>query len=253
MTEERSFIHQIAARSEEESTVVSRVIPEFCLALRRQLDGYKGINGDYIGEQLRWDIGDRGFFHLLYFLDQFSEKYQWEPGLAREYVGRVFTEDECKLFSQEYVARTKPDRPVARPLASRTLEEFCSAAHACAMTLLSNADYVHEQLPAVDLPNDARSAVESHCADWIGTKHDVIHELDELKDSADIEIRVRRIMRWLGEEMDKIQEQVRQLEALARSDDKYRVALMLFGESCANVLTSFVAVGKAADRLLESL
>lgn len=253
MTEERSFVHQVAARSEQEPDVVSRVIAEFCLALRRQLDGYKGTNGDYIGEQLRWDIGDRGFFHLLGFLDQLYERYQWEPGLAREYVARLFTEDDCKHFSQEYVVAKTTERTDAGPLASRTLEEFCSAAYACAMTLMSNADYVHKELPAVDLPSDVRASVVSHCADWIGTKHDVVHELDELKESSDIEAGVRRIMRWLGEDMVRLQEQVRQLEALATSEDRYRRALMLVGESCANVLTSFIAVGEAADRLLESL
>lgn len=251
MTKDRSFIDQVAANTAQEPAVVSRVIEEFCLALRRELEEYKGINGDYVGEQLHWDIGNRAFFHLLGFLDQFSEKYQWEPGSAREYVSRLFTEDEWKPFSQEYCRTKASDNPPSAASASSTLEEFCSAAYACAMSLMSNADYVQKELPTVELPTDIRASIESLCADWIGTKHDVIHELDELQESSNIEDRIRRIMTWLGEDMAKLQEQVRRLEALATAEDRYRLAYLLVGESGGNILRSFVATGESADRVLE--
>ncbi|MFN3630779.1 MAG: hypothetical protein ACK4XK_12110, partial [Casimicrobiaceae bacterium] len=45
MTKDRSFIDQVAANAAQEPAVVSRVIEEFCLALRRELDEYKGVNG----------------------------------------------------------------------------------------------------------------------------------------------------------------------------------------------------------------
>ncbi len=251
MTKDRSFIHQVAASSGEEPAAVNRVIEEFCLALRRGLDEYKGINGDYIGEQLNWDISSRAYFHLLGFLDQLSEKYQWEPGSAREYVSRLFTEDEWKPFSQEYFSAETLDHPQAIAPAIGTLDEFCSAAYACAMSLMSNAAYVQKELPTVELPTDIRASVESLCADWIGTKHDVIHELDELKESPNIEDRIRRIMSWLGEDMVKLQEQVRRLEALATAEDRYRLAYLLVGESGGNILRSFVAAAESADRVLE--
>ena len=251
MTEDRSFINQVATNAEQEPAVVSRVIEEFCLALRRELDEYKGVNGDYVGEQLHWDIGNRAFFHLLGFLDQFSEKYQWEPGTAREYVARLLTEDEWKPFSQEYFRAKTPDVPPSAAPASRLLEEFSSAAYACAMSLMSNADYVQKELPTVELPIDIRASVEALCTDWIGTKHDVIHELDEWQESSNIEDRVRRIMSWLGEDMVRLQEQVRRLESLATAEDRYRLAYLLVGESGGNILRSFVAAGESADRVLE--
>lgn len=102
MTNESPFIAQIATNTGVDREVVNHVIEEFCLGLRRGLDEYKGINGDYIGEQLRGDISNRAFFHLLGFLDQFSEKYQWEPDSAREYASRLLSENEWKPFSQEY-------------------------------------------------------------------------------------------------------------------------------------------------------
>ena len=251
MPNERSFIDQIAANAGEDPVVVSRVIEEFCLGLRRELDEYKGINGDYIGEQLHWDIGNRAFFHLLGFLDQFSEKYQWEPGTAREYVSRLFTEDEWKPFSQEFFRAQTPIHQQSAASGSGALDEFCSAAYACAMSLMSNADYIQKELPKVELPTDIRASVESLCADWIGTKHDVVHELDELKESSNIEERIRRIMSWLGEDMVKLQEQVRNLEALARSEDRFKLAYLLVGESGGNILRSFVAAGESADRVIE--
>ncbi|TXI95339.1 MAG: hypothetical protein E6Q34_03200 [Burkholderiaceae bacterium] len=251
MSKDRSFVDQIAANSGEDPEVVTRVIEEFCLGLRRALDEYKGINGDYIGEQLHWDISNRAFFHLLGFLDQFSEKYQWEPGSAREYILRLFTEDDWKPFSQEYVRANSPENQHPAYPESGVLDRFCSTAYACAMSLMSNADYVQKELPNVELPTDIRASIESLCLDWIGTKHDVVHELAELKDSANIEDRVRRIMAWLGEDMVKLQEQVRKLEALASSDERFKLAYLLVGESGGNILRSFVAAGESADQVLE--
>jgi len=114
-----------------------------------------------------------------------------------------------------------------------------------------NADYVQKELPTVELPTDIRASVESLCADWIGTKHDVIHELDELQESSNVEDRIRRIMSWLSEDMVKLQEQVCRLEALATEEDRYRLAYLLVGESGGNILRSFVAAGESADRVLE--
>lgn len=251
MTKERSFVDQIAANTGEDPELVSRVIEEFCLGLRRSLDEYKGINGDYIGEQLHWDISNRAFFHLLGFLDQFSEKYQWEPGSAREYILRLFSEDDWKPFSQEYIRANSSGNQHSASPESGALDQFCSAAYACAMSLMSNADYVQKELPNVELPADIRASIESLCSDWIGTKHDVVHELAELKESTNIEDRVRRIMAWLGEDMVKLQEQVRKLEALASSDERFRLAYLLVGESGGNILRSFVAAGESADQVLE--
>ncbi len=251
MSKDRSFVDQIAANSGEDPEVVTRVIEEFCLGLRRALDEYKGVNGDYVGEQLHWDISNRAFFHLLGFLDQFSEKYQWEPGSAREYILRLFSEDDWKPFSQEYIRTNSSGNQYSASPESGALDRFCSAAYACAMSLMSNADYVQKELPNVELPTDIRASIESLCSDWIGTKHDVVHELAELKDSANIEDRIRRIMAWLGEDMVKLQELVRKLEALASSDERFKLAYLLVGESGGNVLRSFVAAGESADQVLE--
>ena len=51
--------------------------------------------------------------------------------------------------------------------------------------------------------------------------------------------------------MVKLQEQVSKLEALASSDERFRLAYLLVGESGGNILRSFVAAGESADQVLE--
>jgi len=253
MTNERSMTDRIAEKVGEDPALVGRIIEEFCLDLRKSLDGYKGLNGDYLGEQLHWEISTRAFFHLLGFLDGFSGKYQWEPGSAREYILRLYSEEDWKPFSQEYMTPRENSESQAPSMSNEFVEKFSSAASSCAMTLMSNASYIQKELANVELPIDARSNVEKLCSEWIGTKHDVIHELGELSDQVNIGDRVRRIMSWLSEDVVRLQQQVRELERLANSDERYKLAYLLVGESGGNVLRSFVAAGEAADRFLEEL
>ncbi len=72
----------------EEELVVS-VIDEFLLRLHRGAVEYEGLNGDYIGEQLSWDIAPQGYYHVLGFLEWFATCYSWNPGTANEYLGRM--------------------------------------------------------------------------------------------------------------------------------------------------------------------
>ena len=72
-----------------EDSVVRQVVDEFLLQLHRRLHEYRGLNGDYVGEELHYQIGPQGFYHLLGFLDTFTERYRWEPGTANEYLLRL--------------------------------------------------------------------------------------------------------------------------------------------------------------------
>lgn len=253
MANERWMKDRIAEKVGGDADHVGRVIEEFCLELRKELDGYKGMNGDYLGEQLHWEIGARAFFHLLGFLDAFSGKYDWEPGTAQEYILRLYSEDDWKPFSQEYLTPSDKIENQAPSMANEGVAKFSGAASACAMSLMSNASYIQNELANVQLPDDARTNVEKLCSDWIGTKHDVMHELGELTEQGNIGDRVRRIMSWLSEDVVNLQQQVRELERLANSDERFKLAYLLVGESGGNVLRSFVAAGEAADRFLEEL
>jgi hypothetical protein len=251
MTHDRSMKERIAEKVLTDTDLVGRVIEEFSLELRKELDGYKGINGDYLGEQLRWDIGARAFFHLLGFLDAFAGKYDWEPGLAREYIFRLYSENEWKPFADEYMpGSAASDQSSFVQL--EALEGFISTASACGMTLMENAAYVQRELPNVNLPLEIQADVESLCSELIGTKHDVFHELGELKECANLEDRVRRIMWWISEAVVKLREMVERLDALAKSDSRYGTAYLLVAESGTNILKSFVPAGRSAGRLLDA-
>lgn len=84
-----NLIADVARNLGMEDDAVSHVVDEFLLQLHRRLYEYRGLNGDYVGEELHYQIGPQGFYHLLGFLDTFSDRYSWEPGSANEYLLRL--------------------------------------------------------------------------------------------------------------------------------------------------------------------
>lgn len=126
MTQERAFdpVGETAANLDLEVSVVHSVIGDFMLQLHRDLVEYEGINGDYIGESLSHRLPRQAFFHLLGFLDCFSERYGWQPGSAGEYLGRLGSRADWLPFahqqegwvkSSRYSRRTCPDRSKGSP------------------------------------------------------------------------------------------------------------------------------------------
>lgn len=103
MTKERAFdpVGETAASLGLEDAVVRSVIDEFMLQLHRDLVEYQGMNGDYLGESLSHHLPNQAFFHLLGFLDRFSERYQWEPGTAHEYLARLGSRADWLPFSHQ--------------------------------------------------------------------------------------------------------------------------------------------------------
>jgi len=103
MTQVRAFnpVGETAANLGLEDAVVRSVIDEFMLQLHRDLVEYQGMNGDYLGESLSHHLPNQAFFHLLGFLDRFSERYQWEPGTAHEYLARLGSRADWLPFSHQ--------------------------------------------------------------------------------------------------------------------------------------------------------
>lgn len=98
---QQSLAHKIANEVGLEASDVERVIGEFCLQLHRGLIEYKGMNGDFLGEDLSLALSPQAFFHLLGFLDAFSERYDWEPGDASEYLARLGTRGHWAPFRHQ--------------------------------------------------------------------------------------------------------------------------------------------------------
>lgn len=84
----------------ERSTVVA-VLDEFLLQRHRGLVEYEGFNGDCIGEHLSHCMPRQAFFHLLGFLDRFSERCEWEPETAHEYLARLGTRADWQPHSHQ--------------------------------------------------------------------------------------------------------------------------------------------------------
>lgn len=84
-----NLIADVAGNLGMEENSVFHVVDEFLLQLHRRLYEYRGVNGDYLGEELHFQIGAQGFYHLLGFLDTFSDRYNWERGSATEYLLRL--------------------------------------------------------------------------------------------------------------------------------------------------------------------
>lgn len=260
MTIEQSLTSEIASKLGDDREHVAKVIDEFCFLLRRRLFEYQGLNGDYIGEQLHYDISDRAYFHLLGFLDQFSGSYDWEQGIAREYIARLMSEEAWRPFSQEaagWISGTEK-REEAKTT-SPGVHEFMASAGACAQAMLENATYIEKELGTLDIPEPILGDIREVCTSLNGTKHDVVHELGELSDLLDssssqlVPDRVRRVMSWLSEDVSKLNGLVKSLEPLTKEDKRIGIAYLLVAESATNILHRFTEAGDAADKYIESL
>ena len=69
---------------------VRKVVDEVMLLLHKGIVEHRASERrDYIGGTLHYEIGPQAFYHLLGFLDEFSDGYQWQPGSATEYLLRL--------------------------------------------------------------------------------------------------------------------------------------------------------------------
>lgn len=244
----------------KEPEEVSVVIDEFVLQLHRGLFEYKGINGDYLGEELHHQIGKQAFCHLLGFLDCFSERYQWEQGTGSEYLLRLGQPSEWLPFRHQ-IAGFKPVEARLEAIDSQggtdakdQLSNFLSKAGSCALEMLNNAAYIEKELGSIGLAKQHENAIMEVCSALVSTKHDVVtelHDLDELRAPAGsslVQSRVERILGWLGEDTAKLHALVMSLESDASGEHKSGLAYLLVAESATNVLRSFQQVSEASDR-----
>jgi len=96
-----TIINEIAKEagiSREQATRASEVLLEI---LHRRLVEYRGLNGDYLGEKAQYELSERGFYHLLGFVEQFSKKYLWDEGSISEYLGRLPPVERWKKLNKE--------------------------------------------------------------------------------------------------------------------------------------------------------
>jgi hypothetical protein len=95
------MIKEIAENIGEEEEVVANVVDEFCCQLHKRIFEYKGLNGDFIGEELHYLIPSQAFFHLLCFLQEFANKYGFDENSASEYLLRLGTRSTWLPYSHQ--------------------------------------------------------------------------------------------------------------------------------------------------------
>jgi len=136
------------------------------------------------------------------------------------------------------------------------LQIFVSAAQNCAMQMMSNAVYIQTELPSLTLPEGMSEQIAKLCDSLIATKHDVVSELFELSEVSEssnspgeIKKRVERIIRWLWETIQEINEVVQSLQTASETDEQFSIGWLLVVESATNILNSFNHAAEAADGL----
>ena len=137
---------------------------------------------------------------------------------------------------------------------SSAVHEALSAIRDCALIMLENAAYVQRELRNVVIADPLRSQTAEVCDAIVGTKHDIISELFEIDEllksdaeSAIISFRLARCIRWLWENISRLDQVVMALRANSQKDRNYTLALILVEESAANILNAFNRAKAAFD------
>ncbi|MBL9117991.1 MAG: hypothetical protein JNJ83_23485 [Verrucomicrobiaceae bacterium] len=122
-----------------------------------------------------------------------------------------------------------------------------AAAYECAVQMLHNGRYILEHLHEVTMPADLRREVEAVSNSFVDTKHDVIHDLFEMReneqDTAYVIQVLQRVIDWLSETVAEMHEVVQKLHA---TEDSILASLLVTG-SATYVMLAFGRVKKAAD------
>ena len=136
------------------------------------------------------------------------------------------------------------------------VQRFLDEARECAMQMLQNAVYILAELDNVQMSDELLVRTRQVCDDLIGTKHDIIHEIfdvdDLLKSRAppcEIVARADRIVRWLGDDVEKMHGVVMALEAAADQERACGLAYILVSESAVNILKPFYRAQDGAEGL----
>jgi hypothetical protein len=130
---------------------------------------------------------------------------------------------------------------------------FTDAARSCAFVMLENALYIERELPQIPLDDALRAQTAHICSALIGTKHDILSEVEELHgrlghDTSDAEVAkyIERIVRWLGDDVAHLDELVAALDAARQRDATATAACVLVTESAASILAAYARTKSAA-------
>ena len=81
-----NIIEEISAKYSKAPEEVGAVITEYFTLLHKT---FYECKEDFFGAPSYYNLGPKAYFHLLGIIELFVEKYDWEPGYANEYLGRL--------------------------------------------------------------------------------------------------------------------------------------------------------------------
>ncbi len=137
------------------------------------------------------------------------------------------------------------------------INSFLSRAHQCAMAMIENSAYIERELPNVKLPSGLDVKAKQICADLVGAKQDMIHEIFELEEQletshqedATIHRGIWRIIDGLSGPLREMHALVQTLQSASQNDQRFEEASVLIMEAATNIMIAYNATVDAAGRL----
>jgi len=137
-----------------------------------------------------------------------------------------------------------------------SIHTVMTEARSCALVIMESASFIQSELANVRMNDGLRTQTEQVCAGLIGTKHDIITELDELDElidseasASDIRSKVNILVQWLQDDITRMHQLVTALESAYKQDPECRDAYVLVTESTTNILKAITRTKAAADTL----
>jgi len=137
---------------------------------------------------------------------------------------------------------------------------FMAEARHCAMEMDENATYIERELPHpnVRMSDPLRAETAGLCARLLGTKDDIIRELNEMDPLANggapderLSSRMHNIIGRIREDIIRLHGLVKALEAAADNDPACGLAFLLVSESATNIVGAYNRIPRPAGTDVE--
>ena len=128
--------------------------------------------------------------------------------------------------------------------------DFATAAARCALRMLGAALQIREQVPTLVLPEGMAAQLNAACDSLVGTKHDLLNELAELKERPGNTRPPPRLGTWLSEPLMELHAIIVRLQSAVIADHRYAPAAAFVGELAAELASLMQAAKHAADSVL---
>jgi hypothetical protein len=103
-----TLTQEVAENTGYDESFVVDIMNETFLQLHKRIYEYKGLNGDYIGEEMWTDLDTQAFYHCLGFLTVASERYGRDEFSDNEFLQRLGSNSHWLPFYHQMHGWKKP-------------------------------------------------------------------------------------------------------------------------------------------------